>query len=57
MLFATATGQYEYITHNKVAPRHWQSEGVAVLKLNDDTAKITATFTEPGAKIVFFGAE
>jgi alpha-galactosidase len=57
VIFATVPGSYEYVTRHKVADKNWASEGVAVLRSMDGNTKITATFNQPGAKVVFFGVQ
>jgi hypothetical protein len=48
---------YQYVTRRRVSLLHWATEGVTV-DLDDTTrAKITAKFENPGAHIVFFGAQ
>ena len=57
VIFATRSGEYRYITINKVANEHWTSDGVTVTQDSEGRAKIEATFEKPGAKIVFFGVQ
>ena len=55
VIFATATGTYEYVTHRKTVADHWTSEGVSISQDKSGRAVISAVFGKPGAKIVFFG--
>ncbi|HZH95513.1 MAG TPA: hypothetical protein VEY06_06485, partial [Flavisolibacter sp.] len=57
VLFASAHGTFTYITESKVATQTWTNEGVKLKKDAQGRAVITATFTEPSAKIIFFGVE
>ena len=54
-IFANTSGQYTYITDNKVDPAMWTTEGITVTIDAKGRAIIQATFTSPGAGIVFFG--
>ncbi len=57
VLFANTNGTYTYITENKVDRINWHTDDVVVRYDEKDRAMITVQFTEPGAKIVFFGAK
>jgi alpha-galactosidase len=57
VLFASAHGTFTYITELKAATQTWTNEGVKLKKDARGRAVITATFTEPSAKIIFFGVE
>ncbi|MBC3789067.1 hypothetical protein FHK02_5642 [Spirosoma sp. LMG 31448] len=53
-IFANTSGQYTYVTDNRVDPAMWKTEGVTVSIDAKGRAIIQATFTNPGARIVFF---
>jgi alpha-galactosidase len=55
VVFVTTPGTYEYTTRHRVSNDHWSSAPVQVEQLAGGLARITATFTEPGARIVYFG--
>ncbi len=55
VVFTTAPGTYAYTTQHTVSIQHWSSSPVEIRQLPDGRARITATFSEPGARIVFFG--
>lgn len=55
VVFANAQGRYTYVSKNKVDPTRWKNEGVGVSVDARGRAVIQADFTEPGAKMVFFG--
>jgi alpha-galactosidase len=57
VLFASAHGAYTYITQHNVVSESWRNEGVTVKKDARGRAIITATFTEPSAKIILFGVQ
>ena len=57
VVFATAAGEYSYVTKNKVADKYWASEGTKIVRGASHLAKIVTTFDGPGAKIIFFGCE
>lgn len=54
-VFATVRGTFRYITEKKTAPEVWCSVPAHVTQLENGTALIEVTFTEPGAAMVFFG--
>ncbi len=58
-LFSTAAGRRTYVTTHPVAAGHWHSggDGVTVTPLPGGQARLDADFAEPGAVLVFFGAE
>lgn len=57
-LFASAPGRYTYVTSTHSLPRKfWHNDGVTVTHDEQGRARIEADFTDPGAKIVFFGVE
>ena len=56
-VFAGARGTYTYVSANKVSGRAWSTEGVEVATDAKGRARLTLTFDEPGAKIVFFGVD
>ncbi len=56
-MFAVSPGVYSYVTHHPVADAVKHNHGVAVRKLADGRAVITAAFaTNENAKVLFFGA-
>jgi alpha-galactosidase len=55
VIFAESKGIYEYVTSAKPAAGVKCSDGARVSKLKDGRAKITAQFSEPSAKMIFFG--
>jgi alpha-galactosidase len=55
VIFATSSGRYAYVTANKTVAEHWASDGVTVSRDSEGRAQIDAIFTQPGAKIAFFG--
>jgi alpha-galactosidase len=57
VIFATQSGTYDYVTQNKVASGDWTSDGVKVERDGAGRAKISATFAQAGAKIIFFGVQ
>jgi alpha-galactosidase len=57
VVFATATGQYSYVTRHKVVPQFWASENVSLHRDGNGHARMDLDFKKPGAKIVFFGIE
>jgi alpha-galactosidase len=57
VIFATAAGRYSYVTRHKVVPQHWVSEGVKVDIDSAARARLSFDFTQPGAKVLFFGVE
>jgi alpha-galactosidase len=57
VVFANAPGRYIYVSKNKADPALWKNEGVGVSFDARGRAVIQADFTEPGAKMVFFGVE
>jgi alpha-galactosidase len=57
VLFANSKGSYQYVTSNKAAPQVWHTDGVTVTRDKQGRSVVSATFTEPSAKIILFGAE
>jgi hypothetical protein len=57
VLFANSKGNYQYVTVNKTAPQVWHTDGVTVKRDKAGRTVVTATFTEPSAKIILFGTE
>jgi alpha-galactosidase len=57
VLFANARGSYTYVSENKVDSEIWKNEGTEVSFDARGRAVIRASFTEPGAKIIFFGVK
>jgi alpha-galactosidase len=57
VIFANSGGTYEYITENTTTQKWSESEGVQVKKDKKGRAVIKVQFSEPSAKIIFFGAE
>jgi len=55
VLFATVPGTYEYTTQHTVSSEHWSSNETTIRTLGNGHAHLTAEFTEPGARIIFFG--
>jgi len=55
-IFATVRGTFRYITEKKVDTRMWSSVPACVTQLEDGTALIEVTFSDPGAAMIFFGA-
>lgn len=55
VLFATKPGKYIYVTRNRARLPSSEEQGVRVEATGQGRARIEATFTEAGAKIVFFG--
>ena len=56
VIFATAAGQYTYVTANRADPAAWITGGPAEIRHDaEGRAVIEASFEEPGARIVFFG--
>ena len=55
-VFATVRGTFRYLTEKKVVSEIWNSVPVQVKILENGTALIEVTFTEPGAAMIFFGA-
>ncbi|MGI4787802.1 MAG: alpha-galactosidase [Janthinobacterium lividum] len=53
--FASAPGRYVYMTESQPAPAVWHSPGASVILDAAGHAKIEMVFTEPGAKVFFFG--
>ncbi|MGI4792468.1 MAG: hypothetical protein ACRYFS_26875 [Janthinobacterium lividum] len=53
--FASAPGRYVYMTEAQPAPAFWHSPGARVTLDAAGHAKIEMVFTEPGAKVIFFG--
>jgi hypothetical protein len=56
-IFATVRGTFRYITEKQTVPEVWCSVPAQVTALENGTAMIEVTFPEPGAAMVFFGAE
>lgn len=54
-VFATVKGTFRYITEKKTASEVWCSVPAQVTPLENGTAMIEVTFTEPGAAMIFFG--
>lgn len=57
VLFANSKGRYQYITVNKTVTTAWKTEGVTVEQDKAGRAVVSATFTEPSAKIILFGVQ
>ena len=55
-IFTSQRGRYIYITSNQVTETWWHADGVQVTLDERGRARIEASFEEPGAKLVFFGA-
>lgn len=56
-VFSTVEDTFRYITKKKVDFRYWASMPVTVTPLADGTSLVEIVFHEPGAAMVFFGAE
>lgn len=56
VVFATAPGNYRYITARQPCRAYWASEGVQVCFAHDGRAELDITFSRPGAQLVFFGS-
>lgn len=54
-IFANQEGTFTYVTRNRLNDALWHNEGITTEALSDGRARITAEFTKPSAKIVFFG--
>lgn len=54
-VFAGAAGRYTYVTQNRADASYWANEGILVAHDEAGRARLDITFTEPGAKLVFFG--
>ncbi len=57
VIFASAHGNYQYITKQAVANKNWKSTGVDVKNDAQCRAIITMECKEATAKIIFFGTE
>ncbi|HZU27101.1 MAG TPA: hypothetical protein VFA04_16355, partial [Bryobacteraceae bacterium] len=57
VVFATAAGDYSYITANRPAPRHVAPAHVTVTPDRAGRAKIDIRFEKPGAKVIWFGVD
>ena len=55
-VFSTVRGTFRYITEKKTVHEVWCSVPATVINLENGTAQIEVTFTEPGAAMLFFGA-
>jgi alpha-galactosidase len=56
VIFANAAGSYTYVTQRQTVSPHWATGGpVTVRRDGKGRAVIEANFSEPGARIVFFG--
>jgi alpha-galactosidase len=57
VVFTAAPGTYCYVTSNSAVQQFFALEGVSVAFDDRQRAVLTLTFTESGAKVVFFGAD
>jgi alpha-galactosidase len=57
VIFANSGGDYTYITTHKTVKNTWHTEGVSLKHNNEGQAVIKVHFTEPSAKIIFFGVD
>lgn len=57
VMFASAAGEYRYVTSNSVNKNIWMTDGVTVVRDERGQAVITAPFNKPGAHIIYFGVE
>lgn len=55
-VFATVRGTFHYITEKKVVSEVWCSVPANVAHLENGTARIEVTFSQPGAAMIFFYA-
>lgn len=55
-VFATVRGKFHYITEKKAVSEVWCSVPSNVAHLENGTARIEVTFSQPGAAMIFFGA-
>ena len=55
-VFATVRGTFHYITEKKVVSEVWCSVPANVAHLENGTARIEVTFSQPGAAMIFFDA-
>ena len=55
-VFSTVRGTFRYITEKKVVSEIWNSVPANVTMLENGTAMIEVTFSEPGAAMIYFGA-
>lgn len=57
VIFASASGEYEYITKHQTCGEVWHTEGVTVERNGQKQAHIKTQFQGASAKIIFFGVE
>lgn len=57
VIFATARGEFSYVTARRVVGKYTATEGVKVHIDLDGRARLDFNFEKPGAKVVFFGTE
>jgi hypothetical protein len=58
VIFATAAGRYTYVTERRADPKVWTTGGPVDLRHDrGGRAVIDVNFTEPGARILFFGVQ
>ena len=55
VIFANAPGSYRYITNKRVVKNFWATNGVDLKNDAQGHAIISVQFTEPSARIIFFG--
>lgn len=55
VIFATAPGTYRYVTAHRTVADFWKGDGVTIERDAAERAIIQASFTKPGARIIFFG--
>lgn len=55
--FSCASGQFSYVTANRVHPHFWHTDGVARTFDDEGRARLELVFEKPGARIVFFGVD
>lgn len=54
VIFSTIEGRYTYVTSRCNTATAWHADGVEVVRDSEGRARITATFAQGGAKIIFF---
>jgi alpha-galactosidase len=57
VIFANSGGNYTYITTHKTVKNVWFNEGVSLQQDKEGKSIIKVNFTEPSAKIIFFGVD
>jgi len=57
VIFSSQPGKFTYVTRNRVADRHWCTDGMVSRRDGEGRARLEADFGTAGAKIVFFGMD